>query len=213
MRDRDCHKIAKEILPQLPEFASNGKRLIFIAPVGNVLRGFAFEGQAYSREEFYFVCFYMPVVSPSDHLNLSYGYRLKSGDGFSWRASRDDAPRSLLKAINNGPLTWLRDIRSEQDAIDAIFEQSRLGKNESDPNFQQDIVCLQIISGQFEKANALISKIIDEEEGSDSKWILRIVERMKGLRFKLREDPQSAVRQVGDWRDYTLRSLGLEKWQ
>lgn len=70
MRNADCYRLAKVLLPQLPGFVTNKKSEIFIAPIGYVLRGFLFESSSYTKEDLYFWWFFMPIGRPIEDLTL-----------------------------------------------------------------------------------------------------------------------------------------------
>lgn len=214
MRNTDCYRLAKVLLPQLPGFVTNKKNEIFIAPIGNVWRGFLFESTAGAREDFYFWWFFMPICTPEDHPHLGFARRLNVPGGHAgWRTDMADLPDKLLAAMKPTALPLLQSIHSIQDTIEAIYSQ-RGTRQITDINVQDNIACLQILNGQFDSALSTLDAIVAKEHGTDRRqWILDIVERMKGLRAKLLENPQLAVAQVKKWQDYTFKALKLEKWR
>lgn len=214
MRNSDCYRLAKILLPNLPGFVTNKKNEIFIAPVGHVWRGFVFESTPSAREDFYFWWFAMPICHPIEHLTLSPGGRLEvPGERAYWRTDMTDLPDKLLAAMKPVALPLLQSIQSIQDMIELIYTQHDT-REPTDINAQDDIACLQVLDGKFDEAKAMLNNIIAHEHGIYKyQWILDIVERMKGLRAKLVEDPQLAVEQVKTWQDYTFRALKLEKWR
>lgn len=214
MRNTDCYRLAKVLLPQLPGFVTNKKNEIFIAPIGNVWRGFLFESTAGAREDFYFWWFFMPICTPEDHPHLGFSRRLNVPGGHAgWRTDMADLPDKLLAAMKPTALPLLQSIHSIQDTIEAIYSQ-RGTRQITDINVQDNIACLQILNGQFDSALSTLDAIVAKEHGTDRRqWILDIVERMKGLRAKLLENPQLAVAQVKKWQDYTFKALKLEKWR
>lgn len=221
MRNSDCYRISKLLLPYLPEFVTNKKSEIFIAPIENVWRGFAFEGTPGPREDFYFWWFFMPICRPVDHLTLSNGGRLKVPNGdVGWRSDLVDLPEKMFTAMES-VLPFLRALNSHQDTIEALYNyrgglMPGMGaqKQVSDIHVQSDIACLQILAGEFEKAELMLDLVIAHELGADRRqWVLDIVKRTKMLRAKLLVDPDLAVNQVKEWQDITFRMLKLEKWR
>lgn len=214
MRNTDCYRLSKVLLPQLPGFVTNKKSEIFISPVGNVWRGFTFESTAGAREVFYFWWFFMPICRPIEYLTLGYGRRLDiPGSTGDWRSDMPDLPERLLDAMKPKALPLLQSVHSIQDTIEAIY-MHRGTRWITDINDQDDIACLQILDGRFDEAREILDRIVSHEHGTDRRqWILNIVERMKRLRAKLIEDPQLAVDQVKAWQDYTFNALNLEKWR
>lgn len=222
MRNTDCYQLAKILLPHLPGFVTNRRNTIFLAPIGNVFRGFLFESTAGSREDFYLWWFFMPMAPATDHFHLSHGDRLVvPGDNTGWRTDMSDLPENLLAAMQCVALPLLRSINSVQETIEAIYQRRgktvlglKLPNQVIDINVQDDIACLLILDGQFDEAKVMLDKIIAHEHGKDRRqWILDIVERMKDLRAKLLQNPQLAVAQVKEWQDYTFKALKLEKWR
>lgn len=222
MRQSDCARLTKVLLPQLPRFSSNNRCELFISPIRHVWRGFTFESSAASREDFYFWWFFMPMCTPRDHLILNYGSRLDVPGGHAgWRTDMDDLPEKLIEAMQTTALPFLYQVNSIQDTISAIYRhqsetipQANTGRPVMDIHVRDDLACLYILDGQFEEARAMLDEIIACEHGDDRRhWILDIVARMRGLRSKLLEDPQLAVNQVKEWQEYTLRALKLERWR
>lgn len=212
MRNSDCHRLAKALLPQLPGFSTDKRKLIFIQPIGNVLRGFMFESTAYAREDFFFWRLFMPICGPIEYITLSYGDRLSVPGGHAgWRSDMTDLPEKLLAVMRPETLR-LHAMQTPQDIISAI--KSRLGKHEIDIHAQDRMACLLILDGKFNEARVMLDRIIAHERGDDQRaWILTIVERSKGLRAQLIEDPQTAVDQVKDWQVFTLKALKLDGWR
>ncbi len=214
MRHSDAYKLSKLLLPRLPGFATNKKDILFIAPIGNVLRGFLFESTPGLREDFYFWWFFMPIGRPIDYLTLSYGNRLNVPGGHAgWRTDMDDLPNRLLAAMRPEALPFLKSIHTHKDVFAAIRKR-RNERVETDSNVLDDISCLQILDGQFEAAKRTLDTLIAHELGDDRRqWILDIVERAKGLHKKLLVNPDSAVQQVKEWQDFTFKALKLEQWR
>ena len=213
MRDTECYQIARSLLMEIPGFVSNGKRLMFISPIGDVLRSFMFEGSPYSKDEFHFVWFFMPIVRPVDHIVLSYGDRLIGPSGVSWGVNMENLIYEMVKAMERESLAFLRSIHTRQDAIGAIINRAKFNKHLGITD-KDNIACLLVLDGRFGEAKHFIEEIVEYENGDDRRsWILAIVERMKGLRLKSQRDPQLAVDQVRAWRQSTLEALKLDKWQ
>jgi hypothetical protein len=214
MRYSDAYRIAHVLLPQLPGFVTNKKDVLFIAPIGHTLRGFLFESTPGGREDFYFWWFFMPICGPDEDLHLGYGNRLNVPGGHAgWRTDMDRLPEKLLMAMRPMALPLLRSIHTIQDTIAAI--RSRYGTQATgDVNVLEDLSCLQILDGRFAEARRTLDSLIELEHGTDRRqWILDIIERAKGLREKLVEDPSLAVAQVREWQDFTFKALKLEKWR
>lgn len=221
MRRSDCIQLAEILLPHLPDFASSKRGDLFIAPIGNLLRGFAFESTAYNRQEFYFWWFFTPICGPIDHIAFNNGGRLNVPHGHSgWRTDMEHLPAKLLEAIQP-ELPILRSMKSNQNAIDALYQiraQETAGpgskREVTDIYTQHDIACLFILDGQFDKAKCMLNRIIKHEHGKDRRqWLLDVVDRIKDLQKILAEDPQLAVAQVKKWQDMTFKALGLDKWR
>lgn len=214
MRNADCYRLAKDLLPQLPKFVTNKKSEIFIAPIGHVLRGFTFESSAYTKEDFYFWWFFMPICRPIGHLTLNYGGRLNVPGGYSgWRTDMPELPDKMLAAMKPVALPLLQSINSIQDVIEAIYAH-RGTREVDDINVQDDIACLQILDGRTDEAGIMLDSIIAHEHGTDRRqWVLNIVERTKQLKTKLQKDPKLSMTQVESWQDQTFRALQLERWR
>ena len=222
MRSADCYRLAKVLLPQMPGFVSNKKSEIFITPIGNVIRGFLFESSAYSREDFYFWWFFMPICRPITYLALGNGRRLDVPGGHAgWRSDMEDLPEKLLAAMQPFALPLLRSLNTNQDTIEALYRLrsqrepgGKTTRHVTDIYVQNDIACLHILDGQFVEAKVMLDMVIDNEHGTDRRqWVLDFVERTKGLRRKLLEDPQLAVAQVKESQDFTFKALKLEPWR
>ena len=214
MRHSDCYRLAKQLLPSLSGLTTDKRDLLFFTPIGDILRGFAFESTAYAREEFYFWWFFMPIGRPIEYLTLGYGGRLSPPIGYTdWRTHMEDLPNKLLSALRPKALPLLQSTITYQDTINAIHEL-RGEQAGTDTNILDDLSCLQILDGQFEAARQTLDALISHEHGDDRRqWILDIVERAKGLKEKLINDPQFAIDQVKEWQKHTFKALKLEMWR
>jgi hypothetical protein len=214
MRHSDVYQLSKLLLPRLPGFVTDKKDNLFMAPIGDVLRGFLFESTPGPREDFYFWWFFMPIGRPVDYLTLGYGTRLNVPGGHAgWRTDMGDLPDKLLMAMRPKALPFLTSIHTHNDVTNAIRKLA--GKQaQTDTNMLDDISCIQILDGQYEEARRTLDALIAHEFGDDRRrWILDIVERAKGLRKKLLKDPKLALAQVKEWQDFTFKALKLEKWR
>lgn len=222
MRNTERYRLAKQLIPHMPGFATRKDGEIFIAPIGNVLRGFLFESTPGPREDFYFWWFFMPILRPIDHIVLSNGARLNVPGGHAgWRTDMAELPEKLLTAMSATALPFLRAINTNQDAIDALH--LRRAEPPSGPlqtrqirdiYVQHDVACLLILDGRYEEAETMLDLAVAHEHGTDRRqWLLDVAERAKGLRQKLLASPELAVSQIREWQDYSFSALKLEKWR
>ena len=99
MKIRDFERIGREIGAFLPGFEAKGQ-LLFANPVGDILRGFFFDGSDYSRTAFRIVGFFQPLFPAMNHVHLTFGERLRDDSGRDgWDAAQPDFMSSLRRAV------------------------------------------------------------------------------------------------------------------
>ena len=98
MNKRDLRPIHKELLRDLPGFASH-KSLLLMSPTNGMLRAIDFDPSGFSKDDFDVRAIVMPLCAPSDHIVLTLGVSLNpSGPPRGWRLSMPD----LIELIRRG---------------------------------------------------------------------------------------------------------------
>ena len=75
MKNSDFAALAERMLPMFPDFKIKAP-LMFVAPVGQTLRGICFESHGYEKTSFYVWAFFLPLFVPVEHVSFEFGKRL-----------------------------------------------------------------------------------------------------------------------------------------
>jgi hypothetical protein len=199
-------KIIKEMLPHLSGFATNNKKLLFIAPIGHTLRAFLFETSS-DKNAFYFHWFFMPLCIPSNYLTLSYGDRLPAPVRTGWALDIPDLPMQLVKEANKNAVPFLRRLDSIAKTISAIKARRR----RLDIHDFEQIGYMLILDGDFSGAAKELAEL--KKHNSTYQWEREVVARGLSVLELLKQDPMVALEQVKTWEAETIANLKLDEWK
>lgn len=118
MRANEVHKIAKSLMPYLPEFHLKGPMAYKVND--DVLQAVYIEDSGLDKTSFYVWVFFLPLYIPLKHLVFTFGKRLSNGK--RWTNAPDQA-NELAMAFQAEALPFLHSIDSCKQiskAIDAI---------------------------------------------------------------------------------------------
>ncbi len=209
MRTKDFVALEKRLLLKLPNFTTKGQ-LLFIVPLGHTLRGFHFDGSSFDKESFYVNAFFMPLCVPSEHLQLTFGRRLRAGGGDRWSTAIPGF-EAILEAAVQKEIPFLAGLRTARDVADALTPPG------TNPHCHEALAYALAQAGEIRAAVAAIDALlglIDSVRRVNPKltWELEIANRAQSLKTKLTENPEDAAAQLTRWEFETIRNLGLESF-
>jgi hypothetical protein len=216
----EVHRLVRTyLLPELPGFAVHS-RLLFHTRIEYLLRGFCFEPSGFESGGFYVWVFVQPLYIPSDNVLLTYGDRLGGGSMF-WKpigVDESSVMRALLEAMGKEGLPVLERIKTPSAfaAWRSTEPIHRRGMNRLEAQ-----ASALILAGNHRQGAELLDEIerrmpeIRRENirlQLDRPWVEEIANRARTLRAKLDVDLADAIKQLTEWRDYTIQQLKLEKF-
>jgi hypothetical protein len=215
MKTSDFNKLAREqLLPLLPGFEV-AKGMVFAAPIGDLLRGFTFQGSSYDKS-FYLVAFVQPLYVPSDEEEPSFSER-------SPRFAGADEARDEIESFVTGPgSAFLSEIETPED-LAAWIEREETG-HKPDPYALEALAYSLALARRTDDADRWLDVTVesaesyirsDIEEGlytKDEEHPLEpVLERAAQVREALGTSEQKAIALLEQWREETADGLGLSK--
>jgi hypothetical protein len=206
MKTKDFAKLGKSILPGLPDFAVEGA-LLFIAPVGSVLRGFCFEGSSFSKDVFFVNAFFLPMYIPRNHLSFTFGDRLRNGTTDIWETT----DQNFLEDLRRSTMEVASYLHTLAD-IEAIIAEIRKRIERPNPHVHEAYAYSLIKAGRAAEAYSAIDVLLTLIK-PDVPWQRELQQRAMLIRSLLDESAHQALEQLTVWENHTLRSLKLEKYR
>jgi hypothetical protein len=208
MKNSEFKAIEKRLERELSGFAFND-RLMFLAPVKSVLRGFCFEPTRSSKDSFYLWAFFQPLFVPAKEVRFLFGHRLDNG-----RRLRNDRPNLdsvlLLAMKSEMPnLLRLQTAKAVASALEPFTKPNGVGF--VNPHCREAYAYSLIQAGQPEKANRVLDTLVNSID-TNLAWQQEILSRAVGVLEMLTKQPQDAIAQMECWEIETARNLGLEKF-
>ncbi|MEN3000338.1 MAG: hypothetical protein ABDI19_00655 [Armatimonadota bacterium] len=219
MKARDLMKLVKRfVLPHLEGFRVH-RSLVYAHPVDMVLRGFVFQPLSMDPNAFTVEVFAQPLYVPSDCIWYTFGKRLgwlKHRRGIWWELDISDLRQSeavfreITEYILDVGLPFVQRLATPAGFVQYGAKASGVPK---DPHVREAIAYSRILIGDYAKAarelEHLHRELIREQE--DYPWMKEMAERVETISKLLQQSPEDAVRQLHEWRDWTLKQLRLEK--
>ena len=216
MRTKDAQRLAeKYLLPHLPGFIFH-KKLLYISPIEQLLRGVFFYSSAYERWTFTIVAFIQPLYIPEEHTHSLYGGRLGnlSGGADEWwtidETNEVQVMNEVLHTVQKEALPFLNKIKDPSDFVKKYMRRER------DPgiHYMEAVSYSLVMVGKYRKARKIFDrnlKTLDKAMRGEYAlpYLGEMAERVKLIKNALNENPENAIGILNGWREETLRNLGL----
>ena len=193
MKTKDFVALEKLLLPKLPNFTIKGP-LLFIVPVGHILRGFHFDGSSFDKKGFYVNAFFMPLYVPSQHLHLTFGRRLRDEGGDRWNTEQPGFEATLEVAMQK-EVPFLAHLNTALNVANALSPPG------SNPHTHEALAYSFAKAGETRAALDAIDtllRLIESIKHGTAKltWELEIAERAQLVKAKLVANPSDAIAQL-----------------
>lgn len=206
MTTKEFVALERKLLPDLPDFEVKGT-LLFIKPIGSVLRGFCFEGSSFSKESFYINVFFLPMYIPMDDLGFTFVDRLRSAESGGWESTHPNLDSDLRAAVHDR-VPYLRSLCTPIDIVKAIRPKTKL----PNPHVHEAFAYSLIKAGDYQSAVDVI-KGIPPMVDSAVDWQRALQERVLLIQEKLQRSPEEALQQLDAWEVESFRNLKLEAYR
>lgn len=196
-------KLVKEdILPNFKGFEYH-KGIMFKTPVEAILAGFYFEK---IKDHVYLWQFFQPVFIPSKNIYFTFGERLGENQK-RYRLDADNIKHTM--EIFNREISSRIAFVEELESVSKFY--SYFLKLNNNFNTFQD---LALTSCYLDDLNCLVQlqELINRIESSSNQntdWMQELLKRTKLLLSISKEERKLLYE---EWRNYTLKELGLSKW-
>ena len=185
MKVKEFVKLEKRLLPDLPGFAIK-RSLMFMVPVGDILRGIDFDPSGFDKRAFYVEVFAMPLFVPTKYLSFNFGDRLRFAgiDGFD--ADDPELLGKLKAAIR-------QDAGASLAQAGAGLEFADLARTKSmgNPHTPKAIAFALARAGRTEEAIGVIDQLLPHLD-LESHWQRDIDTLCRTLKAKLLKSPVGA---------------------
>jgi hypothetical protein len=217
MRTKDVERLAKiYLLPHLPGFIFH-KKLLYISPIEQILRGVFFDSSAYERWTFVIEAFVQPLYIPEEHCHFTFGGRLGNlgGGAENWwtidETNEEQVMKDVLHALQSEALPFLQSVKSPNDFAKKYEREAR------DPgiHYMEAVSYSLVIAGKYRKAMKILNrnlKALDKAVKSEyaAPYMQEMADRTIIIKNALIEDPNRTIDILNGWREETLKNLGLE---
>ena len=197
MKHRELVPIFKQVVETLPSLGFH-KSLLFVKPLGGVLRGIDFNPSAFDRHSFQVSAFLMPFCFPTTYYHMTFG---KHVYGASWSMHMPDLAPRLIAAISEQAMPFLDTAPTLRDLVLALqpFKGCHARKSQA--------YALARI-GENREAIAMIEAYLP---GLDltSHWQKEVADQSCALRHLLLYEPALAATKLEEWEAETIHNLGL----
>lgn len=211
MKAKEFAKIEKKLLPRLPGFTISGK-LIFISPVGDVLRGIYFENSS-GTNDFYVRALFLPLFVPQDEINFVHGHRLRRGKHELWHADDPNLIENLSETIQDSAIPFLEGIST----LAGVLERVKCDVESDWPrvvsHHLEELAYLLIKNGDYSRAAEALADLKQRLATSTTPWVVEQRNRAQLIEAKLSQSPAAALAQLEVWKAETIGKLGLERFR
>ena len=203
MTTKEFVLIEQRLLPSFPGFSIN-KKLMFICPITDILRGFHFEPSAFSKKAFYVDVFFMPLYVPAKQIHFTFGHRV--GVGKCWNA---DLPGlgTELQAEMKSELPMLLNLGTPKNIVRALESFA----NRKNPHSIEAFAYALIRAKEFTEAAKAIATLLNVIDTRIT-WQREIGARTQLIKERLATDPRDACKQLNAWQSETTTNLGVDRF-
>lgn len=212
MKTSKLQKLVKNhLLPVCGPFACSG-RIMFMEPLGSVLRGVYFDDSSFSPSVLYAWVFVQPLYVRSEHVHFTFGHRLRnrpygSGKNEMWNItgeSDEEEVHSLVTAIQGEAVPYLQRLTTPEDLVERLESATGLHDNV----FVEEAVAYSLIkTGRPLEATSKLKSLVRSVQPGDA-WY-DVLERAEKLLSGLSEGGDAANRLLDVWEQETTQKLRL----
>jgi len=208
MKAKEFASLGKALASNLPKSIVRGP-LISLVPVGQILRGFQFDGSNFDADSFYVWSFVLPLFVPTEFVHGGFGNRIRiRGGADRWDRTDPNFMSELNNAVQKDGLPLLLRTETVPGLIEALQEQlERSGGKATAP--REALAYSLALTGQYNAAKEHLTKVIASLDRSIG-WQKAGAERAELLMAKIAQGPEGVATQLQEWRSQTLRNLKLE---
>jgi hypothetical protein len=211
MKNREFEIIGKNLLPHLPGFVVRGP-MVFMHPIGDMLKGLYFDSSSHNRKGFYVEVFVLPLFVPTDMVYFNYGKRL-SGAGAQWNARDPNLMNELVKSIQKDAIPFFDNVSTIQGVVEYVRPMAVPNAIGNVNLHSHEALAYTLIkANNIKDAFTVLNQIQETSSKSPAEWELEIKVRARLLQEKLLQSPEAAFEQLETWKAETIRKLGLEKY-
>lgn len=176
--------------------------LLYLTPVGHVLRGVLFD-RCSDKRAVHANVFLQPLFVPVNHVALNLGWRLGGGSR-AWNIDNEAELGQLGVLIRDEAFPFLKGIDSIGDIIEAIRSLAYTG----DGYWKESLAYALALSGQVREATVILEELLGLFD-HEIEWQRQAADRAMLLMSLLSQSAVTAQAQLRSWEDETIRSLGL----
>ena len=199
MRHRELVPTFKQIIQEIPSLDFH-KSLLFVKPLGGVLRGIDFDPSGYNKHDFEVAAFLMPLCYPTDHYHMTFGRRVNY-PRVSWSMQMPDLASRLVEHIKEQAMPFLSTAPTLKDLVPALRPYRGCHARKSAAYALARI-------GENQEAIAMIEDYLPTLDLT-SHWQKKIADDSRALRHLLLYEPALAAAKLEGWETETIRNLGL----
>ena len=197
----------------LPHLAGVGiqRNLLYCEGIRCLLRGCVVESSSFDSNRFTVEAFVQPLYVPQESVVLTFGKRLGGGSGRRWSfdpSAETAIMADVLRAIQAEAVPLWQRFQTPKDLADHGLEFAGAPSSE---RVDEVIAYSRLASGNYELAYEDLTRLEARlrDLPSSTEWIDEMIRRIELLRSKLPSDLDGVKRLLQEWRDQTLRNIGL----
>jgi hypothetical protein len=210
MTKKEFFLIGTQLQKTFPEFIAF-KDLLLLNPLGDILRGIAFQGSGWDKHSFCAWQFVFPLwklVEKGGDISMSFGSEPlglnKCERCFDKRVP--DFEQELIFLIKEQALPFLNSIQTNEDFLNNLDPKYL----DTDPYDKEAQAYARIRIEDFPGALKALDELIGMLDFR-LEWEYPIAERARLLKEKILRDPAEAQAQLEAWKEETIRNLKLDK--
>jgi hypothetical protein len=213
MKGRHWQRLAtKDLLPQFPELGCKG-RLLFVTPIGQLLRGLLLESSGFRSDGGYLEAFAQPLFIPTDHFWYSVSER-EGGPSHYWEIDLNDPQPSmhrLSSAIAAEGMGFLESVRDLVSYASKLQRSMLIDGRLLNPHVAEPLAYSLILLGDLSGSAKTLSLIQDslKTDAVAAPWTQELGIRIGQIEEAQRSDPALAIELLNTWRIHTVTNLGL----
>jgi hypothetical protein len=190
-----------------------------ILPIEQLLKGLASQPSAFNAANFEVEAFVMPLYVPSDHIRFQFGGQLGALSGHQprwWTISKENEAsvmQEVLDLTRTEALPFLNRFSTPRDLAEYIVRDGDPDSRRTDPNLAEVEAYSWILAGEHQWALEAFQRLanIASNYKGPSLWVQEVAQRGERVKHLLTTAPSEALRQLAEWREYTLTALKLHE--
>lgn len=152
----------------------------------------------------------LSLFVPRDCISFIHGKRI--GNAINWTIENPDLIQNLREVIESQAIPFFESVSTFPGILACVKKDVESDWPRYNSHHLEELAYLYIKDQEYPAALESLGRLQRDLENETTPWIVNQRNRAQLIEAKLLESPESALKQLEEWKKQTIIRLGLEKY-